>query len=264
MKLAVALDNSLNLSRWTTMLPTTSQSVLEMRRPGDLIAQPLFLVGAERSGTTILRMMLDHHPQIAFFCEFEYAVQKVPDSQGWPELSQYYEFLETNRIFEAGQLTIDKGLDYRHLIDSFLRQKRDRDGKPLVGATVHYQFDRLLRIWPDARFIHICRDGRDVGRSVIEMGWAGNMYTAVQRWMEAEEVWSGMRRELSANRYIDIRYEVLVTEPEATLTRLCEFIGVPYDPAMLDYSETQYVPASFTQGDRPVEDQAYARRSSTR
>lgn len=219
------------------MLPPAPQSVLAMHRPSDLIAEPLFLVGAERSGTTILRLMLDHHPQIAFFFEFEYAVQSVPDTQGWPDLIHYYEFLEHNRIFEAGQLAIDKGLDYPHLIDSFLRQKRDRDGKPLVGATVHFQFDRVLRIWPDARFIHICRDGRDVGRSVIEMGWAGNMYTAVERWIEAEDLWAGMRRKISAKQYVDIQYEILVNQPEATLTKLCEFIGVPYDPAMLEYSK---------------------------
>jgi hypothetical protein len=227
------------------MLPPAPQSVLATHKPSDLIAQPLFLVGAERSGTTVLRLMLDHHPQIAFFFEFEYAVQKVPDSEGWPDLIQYCKFLETNRIFEAGQLAIDKGLDYPHLIDSFLRQKRDRDGKPLVGATVHYQFDRVLRIWSDARFIHICRDGRDVGRSVIEMGWAGNMYTAVERWIEAEDLWAGMRRKIPANQYIDIQYEVLVNQPEATLTGLCEFIGVPYDRAMLDYSKhSTYQPPS--------------------
>src|SRR5262249_10285452 len=96
-------------------------------------------------------------------------------------------------------------------------------------------FDRLLRIWPDARFIHIVRDGRDVGRSVIERGWAGNMYTAVEPWIEAELLWSRLCPVLAAERRTEIRYETLVGEPVATLTRLCEFIGVPYDPAMLEY-----------------------------
>ena len=218
---------------------------MDMHRTCDLITQPIFLVGSERSGTTLLRLMLDHHPQIAFFFEFEYAVEKVPDTRGWPDLIEYHTFLETNRIFEAGQLTIDKSLDYPHLIDSFLRQKRDRDGKPLVGATVHRQFDHVLRIWPDARFIHIFRDGRDVGRSAIEMGWAGNMYTAVELWIEAEELWSKVRREIRTEQHTDIRYEILVSQPETSLIRLCEFIGVPYDPAMLEYSKhSTYAPPS--------------------
>jgi len=183
--------------------------------------------------------MLDWHPQLAFLQEFEYAIERMPDSQDWPDLRQYLLYLETDRIFQEARrlvgFTIDASLDYPHLIDSFLRRKRDHDGKPLVGATVHRHFDRLLRIWPDARFIHILRDGRDVGRSCIEMGWAGNMYTAVERWIDAETLWANLSRDIPADRRIEVRYETLVSEPEATLTQLCAFLGLPYDPVMLDY-----------------------------
>ena len=213
-----------------------------MNQNGELLRQPIFLVGAERSGTTLLRMMLNSHPQIAFLFEFAYAVNMIPESEGWPDLRQYHLYLETDRIFQDARrfagLSIDANLDYPHLIDSFLRQKRDHDGKPLVGATVHYRFDRLLRIWPDARFIHIVRDGRDVGRSRIEMGWAGNMYMAVDYWIEAEALWARLSRDLPADRRFDVRYETFVTEPEATLTQLCTFLGLSYDPAMLDYTKT--------------------------
>ncbi|HKM55942.1 MAG TPA: sulfotransferase [Isosphaeraceae bacterium] len=210
-----------------------------------LVTKPFFLVGSERSGTTLTRLMFDHHPLIAFFFEFEYAVDMMPESEGWPDLREYYEFLRPDRIFQAANVVIDEKLDYPHLVDSFLRRKRDRDNKPLVGATVHRHFDRLLRIWPDARFIHIVRDGRDVARSVIEMGWAGNMYTAVEGWIEAEMLWSRLCRDLPADRWTEIRYEALVSRPEATLTRVCEFLGVPYDPAMLDYHKyTTYGPPS--------------------
>jgi hypothetical protein len=216
------------------------------RRPAnDLIEQPLFLVGSERSGTTLLRLMLDHHPQIACSFEFDYAVAMMPDSQGWPDLNEYHAFLATNRPFQTAGLTIDPSLDYPRLIDSFLRQKWDPDRKPWVGATVHYHFDRLLRIWPDARFIHIVRDGRDVGRSVIELGWAGNMYIAVEDWIEAETLWARLCPTIPAHRRAEVRYETLVSEPEAALTRLCAAIGVPYDPAMLSYpEESNYGPPS--------------------
>lgn len=50
----------------------------------EFISKPVFLVGAERSGTTVLRLMLDHHPQIAFNNEFEYAVDLVSDEGKWP------------------------------------------------------------------------------------------------------------------------------------------------------------------------------------
>jgi hypothetical protein len=210
----------------------------------DLVEQPLFLVGSERSGTTLLRLMLDHHPRIAFLFEFEYSVRFIPD-EGWPDLHEYHAFLESIYFSEETNMIIDKSLDYPHLIDSFLRQKRERDGKPLVGATVHYDFDRLLRIWPDARFIHLVRDGRDVARSIIEMGWAGNMYTAVDRWIDAEQLWSRVSQVVPSSRRIELQFEALVSEPEATLTKLCEFIGVSYDPAMLDYTKsTKFDPPS--------------------
>ena len=56
--------------------------------------------------------------------------------------------------------------------------------------------DRLTRIWPDARFIHLVRDPRDVARSVIPMGWAGNTWVGVERWMEAERLWDRVRSSL--------------------------------------------------------------------
>jgi len=202
---------------------------------GDLIPQPIFLVAAERSGTTLLRIMIDHHPQVSFAHQFEYAVDYMPETGGWPDLHQYYDALELDRIFQATRFTIDRNLDYPHLLDSFLRQQQARKGKPIVGTTVHRHFDRLLRIWPDARFIHMFRDGRDVARSYIEMGWAGNMYTAVDGWITAENLWRRMSQELAAERWTEVRYEDLVRDPEATLSKLCAFMGVPYDPAMLDY-----------------------------
>jgi len=216
-------------------LPDSLPSTVD--RPDGMLERPVFLVGSERSGTTLLRLMLDHHPQIAFFFEFQYAVSMMPDTTGWPDLKAYREFCENDRIFRDTRLKFDESLDYPHLIDSFLRQKQLRDGKPLVGAVVHYQFDRLLRIWPDARFIHLVRDGRDVARSVITNGLAGNMYTAAQTWMKAETLWSSFARELPADRWTAVRYEDLVTKPETILTHICEFIGVAYDPAMLEYSK---------------------------
>lgn len=203
-----------------------------------LITKPIFLVGAERSGTTVLRLMLDHHSQLAWCNEFEYVVDRIPIEKGWPQLDDYYEWLETHRIFQATGFGIDRSLNYQQLVNSFLCQKRDRARKPLVGATVHRHFDRLLRIWPDARFIHIVRDGRDVARSCIGMGWAGNVWTGVERWIEAEGLWAKLSQSLPAERQIEVTYETLILEPVDTLKRLCDFIGIPYDQKMMTYAQT--------------------------
>jgi hypothetical protein len=195
-----------------------------------------FLVGAERSGTTLCRLMLDCHPLIAFQHEFELAVELVGDDGSWPKIEEFWDFLSRYRVANK-EYEVDRSLDYPSLIRSFLEQKRRSSGnKPKLGATVHHHFDRVLHIWPDAKFIHMYRDGRDVGRSAIGMGWAGNLWNGVDRWIEAENLWKEkMLRLVPPERRIDLRYEDLVTHPERELRRISDFIGVPYDGAMLDY-----------------------------
>lgn len=201
------------------------------------IEKPPFLVGSVRSGTTMLRLMLDSHPELAWSSEFEYAVDYMHQPDRWPQLETFYEALETDRIFKAHRYSIDPNLDYPHLIGSFLEQKRQRAKKPFVGATVHRHFDRLLRIWPDARFIHIIRDPRDVASSCVRLSWAGNTWTGIDIWIEAEQTWEKIRTEIPAERYFEVQYETLVTQPEATLAQICEFIGIAYSSEMLSYSE---------------------------
>lgn len=205
-----------------------------MNLDSSLVIQPIFLVGAERSGTTMLRLMLDHHPQIAWCSEFEYAVDLIEIGE-WPNLDEYHEWLASERIFIESGFKVDLSLTYPQLVNSFLVQKRDRDHKSIIGATIHRHFDKVLFVWPDARFIHIIRDGRDVARSCIGMGWAGNLWTGVKRWIDAERLWENFSRRVPAERKIEITYETLISEPVEILTSLCNFIGVPYNEEMLSY-----------------------------
>ena len=207
--------------------------------------RPIFLVGCVRSGTTLLRLMLDHHPEVAFLHEFEFAVDLIDDRGRFPDLAAFHDYLGCHRIFLDSGLELDRGLDFAGLVDSFLRQKRDRAGKPIVGATVHDHFGRLTRVWPEARFIHLIRDGRDVSRSIVKEGWAGNAYEASKLWMKAEGQWAELARRTPADRRVEVHYEDLVEHPEEALGRLCSFLGVGYDPAMLRYPEdTTYGPPS--------------------
>ena len=197
---------------------------------------PVFLVGAERSGTTLLRLMLDHHPEIAFHLEFEYAVQQMDDQGNEPDKKAYIQWLSHHLFFQDSGFEIDPSLDYRDLVHSFLRQKQERDGKRIVGATVHHHFNRLSFLWPDARFIHLVRDPRDVARSCIRMGWAGNVWLGVDRWIQAESIWESMKKDLDPTRYIEVKYEDLIRNPKDVLTRLCGFLSAPFDQAMFAYA----------------------------
>lgn len=206
------------------------------------IDAPLFLVSSERSGSTLMRLMLDHHPGIAFASETDFVVERVSDAGERPPVTSYTDWVTTVRSFDY---EIDRSLGYDDLVNDFLRQKqRASGGKPLVGATVHRRFHRLRFLWPHARYIHLIRDPRDVARSVTQKGWAGNVYQAAEFWINAEGCWDALVPHLDSDQFVELHYEHLVTRPESELARVCAFIGVEFDPLMLEYQKTarQYPP----------------------
>ena len=112
-----------------------------------------FLVGATRSGTTLLGLMLDHHPDVTFPGEFEFALDLMPSADAFPALPAYYDWLATNRHYRWHRPAIDPTLTYPELVRSFLLQMKQAAGgesKPWVGAAVHRHFDRLYALWPEA------------------------------------------------------------------------------------------------------------------
>jgi hypothetical protein len=203
-----------------------------------LIDRPFFLVGAERSGTTLLRLMLDHHPRIAFNLESEFLVSCISSDGAYPDTHFYADWLRAHRGFQHSRFSIDESLSYVDLVNDFLNQKRARDGKEIVGATVHYDFPKLKKIWPRARYIYLLRDGRDVANSVVQMGWAGNAYVAADHWIRAEDEWNQLRPGLDRNQWIEVRYEHLTANTKSELERICVFMGVDYSEHMFDYAKT--------------------------
>jgi Sulfotransferase family len=220
----------------------TTDNMGGTRPPHGPVPAPLFLVGSERSGTTLLRLMLDHHPEIAFAREFDFVVTRVSAAGSPPPMPAYLDWIATVRGVDYA---VDRSLDYCGLVNDFLRQKQAAGGgKEHVGATVHRRFERLRFLWPDARYIHLLRDPRDVARSVVQKGWAGSLYQAGEFWLEAERSWDALAPHLGPGRAIEVRYEELVVTPEHELARICAFIGVDYSEAMLDYPQDarQYPP----------------------
>jgi hypothetical protein len=205
---------------------------------GPLIENPVFLIGSERSGTTLLRLMLDHHPDVAFNLESEFLVSEISDVGAFPDAAAYRHKLRQDRVFGHSHFTIREDLEFPALVNDFLRQKLERDGKRIVGATVHYGFSKLRYLWPNAKYIYLLRDGRDVACSVVEMGWAGNTYVGANWWLEAEREWAEYQTSLPCDRWIEVRYEDLVANSQAQLRRVCDFIGVSFSERMYDYTLT--------------------------
>ncbi len=158
-------------------------------------------------------------------------------------------YLEWIKYVRGVDYAVNASLDYREQVNEFLRQKQAMSGgKKCVGATVHAHFDRLRFLWPHARYVHLVRDPRDVARSVLQKGWAGNLYQASGIWIQAEDCWESLATHLVADQAIELHYEDLVAQTEVELSRICKFIGVEFAPSMLDYQvdAPQYPPPNHS------------------
>jgi len=199
---------------------------------------PFFLVGAERSGTTMLRLMLTHHPEIFFHHEFIYSVEKINELGEFPSIKDYIAYLETDRIFQAEKLKIVESDDYVEIVNSFLSQLHEKHAqKPVIGATVHGNFQFLPKIWPGSKFIHLIRDPRDVTFSYVQQGWAGHVWTAADVWQQTEETWQSFSSSLAPEDFINVHYENLVMQPVEELKRICQFMGCEFSNKMLTYGK---------------------------
>lgn len=207
------------------------------RAPSRPVSAPIFLVGAERSGSTLLRLILDSHPEIAFGEEFEYAVDLVGDNGELPDLDTFRRYLSVNRIFAGSGFVFEEGRTYFELVDGFLRTRQESKGAAHVGATIHFGFSKALKLWPDAKLIHLIRDPRDVSRSSIEMGWAGNVWFGLDKWIEAEDEWDSVEAGLTPERALTVKFSDLINDHEATVRSVCDFIGVEFTDAMFSYAE---------------------------
>ena len=190
----------------------------------------------------MFRLLLDHHPQLAVFGEFEESVSEAVGDD-WPALAEYHDFLARDRMALEQGFVVDPALDYVALVRSFFEQAATRTGAPQVGAAVHSRFDLLPRLFPDARYLHVVRDPRDVAHSVVKMGWAGNDWAGARVWVDAEQRWERLRDAVPASHRLDVHYEDLLISPEVELERVCSLLGVLYDPVMLAIEDdTSYRP----------------------
>ncbi len=195
---------------------------------------PIFaLYGALRSGTTLLRLILRAHPQILSEHENDCLLDHLK-GEG-TDLRLDAEGLAHDWIFREMGLRVPQTRDGRAAFEDLLAQHRASWQGPVL-LVLHRGIGRLMDLRPRTRVIHLLRDPRDVARSSIGMGWVGTPWHGVRHWIRTEEEW-----EVNAARVpevCEIRYEDLVRDPVPELTRVCHFMGLDYDPAMMEYVRT--------------------------
>ncbi|MEU6738788.1 sulfotransferase family protein [Streptosporangium sandarakinum] len=216
--------------------------------------RPIFIVGCPRSGTTLLQLMTHAHHRIAIPPETRFMVTAyqrrlhfgdLEDPARRRELAEWVVNRRQSRFHELGldgEKVIEEIVEGPPTLGSalgtVLRAYAARHGRPRWGDKRPSYFQHvevLLRLFPDAQFVHLIRDGRDCVASLKEMPWYnGTVYSAVAAWAEAIDFARHGAPKLPAGSYHELRYEDLTSAPEAQLRRLCEFLGEDYDPAMCE------------------------------
>lgn len=212
---------------------------------------PFFIVGSARSGTTFLRLTMNAHPDIAvppesrFITELHRGIDEVEVGDFLHQLASHPRFAAWELPIEAVQAQLH-GLtraSYADAISATYTAYAHAHAKSRWGdKTPRYVLNipELAALFPNGRFIHLIRDGRDVALSYADVPFGPtNVAKAAELW--ANRVAKGLRdgRELERGRYIEIMYSDLVEDNEGEVKDICAFVGVDFDPVMLDPQQTK-------------------------
>jgi hypothetical protein len=225
----------------------------------------VFVVGCPRSGTSLLRRILDAHPEVAMVPETHWIPELFKARTGLtaegivtrklvPVLLAHPKFAKLG--FDADallSLANGKRRTYAEFVTALFDAYGAARGKQLVGdKTPGYarEIATLHGLWPQARFVHLIRDGRDVCLSALGWErkaadfarrfptWRDDRVTTVALWWRwhvetAQEQGAILGRAL----YNELHYEDLVREPELACRGLCDFLALPFHDAMLRFHE---------------------------
>jgi sulfotransferase family protein len=239
------------------------------------------VVGCPRSGTSLLAVMLDSHPDLTVPPETSF-VGTVATLQGPTEAvrQSFFEVVTADRIAISNwsDFGLDKDLLWRRLeaidpftvaagLRAFYAMYAESQGKPRYGEkTPAYVFmmPQIAALLPEAHFIHLIRDPGDTALSWRKTWFAPSQDLRVlgEEWRKHVE--AGRRAANLVRRYVEVRFEELVLHPERELKRLCEYLSLPWDPVMLDYGAQGAARVERLQGRRHARGQMIPREERTR
>jgi hypothetical protein len=222
----------------------TAQNALNTAR---LASSLVFVAGPLRSGSTLMTLMLDRHSSIKNPGEFDFLFDAFGVDGGLAAAqAMSSEGLDDFYSDDRGYLSSEKKLGPAAPVPQRLHGlvSQYAEGVPCLALSVHRNFVTAHEIFPQARFIHILRDARDCAKSAVAACFAGNVFHGLEPWVDSEASWDRLRPRLTPEQFIEVRYEELVAQPERVLSDICKFLGLPYEPQMLDLSSTTYEPPS--------------------
>ena len=217
---------------------------------------PIFIVGVPRSGTTLLRLILTSHsdicipPESTFFLDLENRYGKSTDLS--QKIDDFIEEIYQDNKFQDWQvdqnklrqkLSAIKPLTYAQAVAtvyrSYLEQKKPNakiwgDKNPFY----YYQVDKILKYFPQARFVNIIRDVRAIYSSIKKVSKLSSWIIdspasyVTEKWTDNAK----FVEEHSANDIIyHIHYENLILDPELSIRQLCDWLGIKFESKMLEF-----------------------------
>ena len=207
----------------------------------------VFVVGAARSGTTLMRLMLDAHPQVAIPHETAFVPSALALGGGagrdelarfllgfptWPDMATSEGELR-DALAAVEPFTLADGLRAFYLRYAAVRGK-PRWGDKTPSYALH--LPAIAAAFPEARFVHLIRDGRDVAVSLRPLWFAPgqDMTTLAHEWSRHVLAARAAGARLGT-RYLEVRYEDLVRDPRLELARVTDLLELPFAAEMLGY-----------------------------
>ena len=213
--------------------------------------RPFFIVSAPRSGSTLLRLILDAHPRLAvpppgwlFDLVYPYlysygdlqqpahALALAEDMLRTPTVEKWPLKLTPRALLEAASAPTFAAL-YAALHASYAQAEgKERWGEKTPRNS--FWMDDIQGLFPAAQFIHIVRDGRDQAIDISDsLLWPYSVYSGAHLWQRYVTAVRDAAQRMPPDAFVEIRYEDLCAAPDATVRRLCDFLGEDFDPRML-------------------------------
>jgi hypothetical protein len=214
-----------------------------------------FFLGSGRSGTTLIREIFNAHPQMAIPEETHFVpmlarkrrLYEASDgfhaSRFLRDLRRFEQFEEMGLSEGAVKEALKPATDFPSAIRALYGLYASEQGKTRYGdKTPRYCLDMpmLATLFPEARFVHVVRDGRDVALSVKGVFFGPDTIGgAALYWRNRALATRRSGEYMDPSMYFEYRHEDLLEEPEAVVKEICDFLDLPFDPAMLRYHENK-------------------------
>lgn len=208
--------------------------------------KPIFVCGCERSGTTMLGSILGSHSSVICIPEsrfFEPVYKSIMNNEYDPETA--INTIKNHIKFKLWDLVIENGIESDlakypdkliiKLIDLYKRKNNKKANIWVDHTPLNINYLPLLNnLFPDAKMIHIVRDGRAVAASVLKLDWGPNIVTkAATWWISRLSYGFAAESYFNSKKIMRVYYEDLLNYPEKTLIKICEFVNIIYDKSML-------------------------------